>query len=198
MANVQETPIQKLRPTQITVGLIEVRDKVERLSPLPAKGRRELMRGHPIPAVLGPEGKLYITDHHHLGRAAIEVGLTTAFCELDADLSTLAGDEFWKEMNRRAWVHPLDENGVRHHYSSIPDCLEKMVDDVYRSLAGYVRAARGFDKSPTAFAEFVWANFFRRLIAIEDVRADFRAAVKTALALAQGKSAKGLPGYTGK
>jgi len=198
MASTQEAPISRLHPTQITVGLLEVRAKVERLSLLPPKGRRDFMQGHPMPAVLGSDGVLFITDHHHLGRASIALGLATAFCDVEADLSKLAGDAFWQEMDRRSWVHPLDENGVRHHYSAIPSRLESMVDDVYRSLSGFVRAAGGFEKSEAAFAEFVWADFFRRLIAIEDVRADFRAAVKAGLALAQSKLARGMPGYTGK
>ena len=117
------------------------------------------------------------------------------FFEIEADFSTLGRDEFWEEMDRHCWVHPLDEHGVRHQYSSIPRRLDRLVDDVYRSLAGYVRAAGGFDKTPTAFAEFVWADFFRRSIAIEDVEADFDAAVKIALSLAQGERAKGMPGY---
>lgn len=101
-------------------------------------------------------------------------------------------------MDRRSLVHPLDGYGVRHHYSVIPHQVDKLVDDVYRSLAGYVRAAGGYDKTPAAFAEFEWADFFRRLIAVEDVRADFQAAVRAAVALACSDRAKSMPGYKGK
>jgi hypothetical protein len=34
--------------------------------------RLDFMKAHPMPAVIGPQGKLYITDHHHLGRAALD------------------------------------------------------------------------------------------------------------------------------
>ncbi len=101
-------------------------------------------------------------------------------------------------MNKSLWVHPLDANGVRHVYSSIPDRLDELVDDPYRSLAGYVRDAGGYDKAPTAFAEFIWADFFRRNIAIEDLRADFKAAVEAAMPLAQSHLAKGIPGFNAK
>jgi len=47
-------------------------------------------------------------------------------------------------------------HGVRHYYSAISHHLQDLVDDVYRSVAGYVRKAGGFDKTRTAFAEFVW------------------------------------------
>jgi hypothetical protein len=87
---------------------------------------------------------------------------------------------------------------VRHCYSSIPESLSKLVDDVYRSLAGYVRDEGGFDKTPTAFAEFIWADFFRRNIAIETVRSDFQTAVHAGVQLAKSKWAKNIPGFNGK
>jgi hypothetical protein len=151
-----------------------------------------------MPAVVGPKGALYITDHHHLGRAALDAGVATGFFEVETDLSKCSIEAFWKEMNEGQWVHPLDENGVRHYYASIPDSLGKLVDDVYRSLAGYVRDAGGYDKTPTAFAEFVWADFFRRNIAIETVRADFQTAVRAGVSLAQSKLAKNIPGFNAK
>jgi hypothetical protein len=92
----------------------------------------------------------------------------------------------------------LDENGVRHYYSTIPDHLSKLEDDVYRSLAGYIRDAGGFDKTPTAFAEFIWADFFRRNVPIETVRSDFQTAVQAGLSLSHSKWAKNIPGFNGK
>src|ERR1700737_430185 len=137
MPKIQESMFLKLHPTQITVGMIEVQDKKEHLASLQPKEQRDFMQAHPMPAVIGPEGRLYITDHHHLGRAALESGITTGFFVVEADLSSCGLDDFWKEMDKNLWVHPLDENGVRHYYSAIPDHLEKLIDDTYRSLAGY-------------------------------------------------------------
>ena len=195
MAKLHEASIQDLHPTQLTVGMIEVRDKKQHLAALAAGAQRDFLAAHPIPAVLGPGGGLFITDHHHLGRAALEAGVAKGFFEVEADLSGCLLDDFWRQMDRHKWVHPLDENGVRHRYASIPGHLGTLVDDVYRSLAGYVRNAGGYDKTPTAFAEFVWADFFRRAIAIEDVEADFAAAVTSGIALAHSDDAKGMPGY---
>ena len=95
-------------------------------------------------------------------------------------------------------MHPLDANGVRHYYTAIPEHLDRLVDDPYRSLAGYVRDAGGYDKTPTAFAEFIWADFFRRNVPIEDLLSDFKAAVQVAVPLAQGHLAKGIPGFNAK
>jgi hypothetical protein len=198
MAKIQEASLKDLHPTQLTVGLIVVQDKRKHLAAMSQGDRQSFMKAHPMPAVIGPQGKLYITDHHHLGRAALDAGLASAFFEVDADLSKCSLETFWKEMNESQWVHPLDDNGVRHLYSSIPDSLSKLVDDIYRSLAGYVRDAGGYDKTPTAFAEFIWADFFRRNIAVETVRADFQTAVRAGTSLAQSRLAKSIPGFNAK
>ncbi len=195
MPKIQEALIHDLHPTQLTVGMIEVQDKKKHLASLSAKEQQAFMQAHPIPAVTGPGGKLFITDHHHLGRAALEAGVTSGYFTVEADLSASDMASFWKEMDQHLWVHPLDQQGVRHVYSLIPGHLEKLLDDPYRSLAGYVRDAGGYDKTPTAFAEFVWADFFRRGIAIEDLQANFQAAVKAGLLLAKSSLASGLPGY---
>jgi hypothetical protein len=198
MAKVQEASLKDLHPTQLTVGLIVVQDKKKHLLELSSADRLSFMKSHPMPAVIGPQGILYITDHHHLGRAALDAAVPSGYFEVEADLSKSSPEAFWNEMNQNLWVHPLDQNGVRHYYASIPESLGKLVDDVYRSLAGYVRDAGGYDKTPTAFAEFIWADFFRRNIAVETVRSDFRTAVHAGVSLAHSKWAKNIPGFNGK
>lgn len=198
MSKLQKAALRSLHPTQLTVGMIVVRDKKKHLAQLTPPQQQDFLQAHPLPAVLGPKDALYITDHHHLGRAAIECGIDSAFVCVEEDLSDHDIDKFWKSMNKSLWVHPLDANGVRHYYASIPEHLDKLVDDPYRSLAGYVRDAGGYDKTPTAFAEFIWADFFRRNVPIEDLQTDFKAAVQVAIPLAQGHLAKGIPGFNGK
>jgi hypothetical protein len=198
MSKLQQVVIKNLRPTQLTVGMLEVADKKARLAALSEKDQADFMAAHPMPVVLGPDAKLFITDHHHLARAALEARVVNGFYTVEADLSDHKPDDFWKEMDKNLWVHPLDQNGIRHHYPAIPGGLDALVDDVYRSLAGYVRDGGGYEKTHTAFAEFVWADFFRRNIAIEDVTANFHAAVPVACRLAKSALAKGIPGYKEK
>jgi hypothetical protein len=196
MAKFHRALIKTLRPTQLTVGMLEVEHKRKRLAALSPKDQQELLEAHPMPTIVGPDKQLYITDHHHLARAALDAGVAEACFEVDDDLSSLGMKAFWEKMNKNQWVHPLDQNGVRHHYAAIPEHLEQLVDDVYRSL-GFVRDAGGYDKTPTAFAEFIWADFFRRNIAIEDVTADFYGAVGDAQRLAKSSLAKRIPGFKG-
>ncbi|HTC16429.1 MAG TPA: ParB-like protein [Steroidobacteraceae bacterium] len=197
MAKLHEVEIHRLRPTQITVGMIEVQDKRDKLLAMKKHEQRDFMAAHPIPAVWGPDGKLYITDHHHLGRAASEAAVDTGFFFIEGDFSKLPIAQFWPKMNEAKWVHPIDQNGNACSFEQIPDHLEKLIDDPYRSLAGYVRNAGGYEKTPTAFAEFLWADFFRPRVPIGPTRPAFHSSVDDAVALATSPAAAHLPGYKG-
>jgi hypothetical protein len=177
--------------------MLEVEVKRKRLVKLSPEEREAFLVAHPMPVVIGPEDRLYITDHHHLARAALEAEVKSACFIVEADLSPMRPKKFWAQMEKHSWVHPLDQNGVRHTYHHLPASLKHLVDDVYRSLAGFVRDAGGFRKTDAAFVEFIWADYFRRNIAIEDVRADFAKAVRHAKRLARSPLAKRIPGYTG-
>lgn len=195
MPKLKQAPIKSLCPTQLTIGMIEVETKRKHLAALSAKEQQEFLQSHPMPVVIGPGERLYITDHHHLARAALEAGIANGYFTVDADFSSHGPEDFWRKMDENSWVHPLDQNGVRHHYACIPSHLSQLIDDVYRSLAGFVRDAGGYEKTRTAFAEFIWADFFRRNVAIEDVNADFSRAVRLAQRLARNPLAKGIPGF---
>lgn len=195
MPKLHEVEIHRLRPTQITVGLIEVHDKRAKLESLKRHEQKEFLLNHAIPAVWGPDGKLYITDHHHLGRAAEEAGIDTGFFMVEEDFSKVPIAQFWPKMSAARWAHPIDQHGTERPFEVIPDHLIKLIDDPYRSLAGYVRDAGGYDKSPAAFCEFLWADFFRSRMTIGPTRADFSNAVAAALKLAASPAAASLPGY---
>lgn len=198
MSKAQPVSIKSLRPTQLTVGLIEVATKKKRLEAMKPKEQSEFLEEHPMPVVIGPAKKLFITDHHHLARAALDAGIDGGFFTVEADLSSHDLASFWEKMNENQWVHPLDHFGVRHIYASLPAHLEDLVDDVYRSIAGFVRDAGGYQKTDTAFAEFIWADFFRRNIPVEEVTANFDAAVNDGLRLARSHLAHSIPGFIPK
>ncbi len=51
------------------------------------------------------------------------------------------------EMDARHWVHPIDAEGRRHGVDALPKHVKGLVDDPYRSLAGYVRDAGAYVKT---------------------------------------------------
>ncbi len=194
---VQSIAVKLLRPTQIAVG--------KRLVKMKRKGLRERLRkpqelldfilANPLRVVLGPNDQIHIIDHHHLGFALMKEGFKTAPVEVEADFSNLAEPEFWTTMEGKHWVYPVDGKGRVQNIADIPDDLLDMEDDPYRSLAGVVRQEGGFTKTLTPFMEFSWANYFRSLIKLKELKSDFNGAVRKAVQLASQPDAAKLPGY---
>ncbi len=197
MSKLHECEVHRLHPTQITVGMIEVADKRAQLRELHKDQLRDFLAAHPIPAVEGPAGKLYITDHHHLGRALTEQRIDSGFFLVEADFSHMEIEAFWIAMDQHKWVHPYDEQGAQTSFSAIPNHLERLKDDPYRSLAGYVRNAGGYQKTSQPFIEFLWADFFRKRIVMAAGLDGFYKAVQQGIQLAHSSDAKGLPGFVG-
>ncbi len=92
--------------------------------------------------------------------------------------------------------------------------VKDLANDPYRSLAWEVRTRYGYGKSPHAFAEFLWSNFFRIRIVIdnwilkdkvreEDVlianlpEEQRKEVIYEAMHLARSPEAAGMPGYLG-
>lgn len=175
-----KTDLRRLRPTQMTVGYSEVQEKRSLWTGMRKDARRRFLDSHWFPAVKGPGENFYIVDHHHLGLALLEEGIVEGFIVLLKDFSVLDKDEFWTVMDHHQWVHPYDTKGQRRTAADLPKALEGMADDPYRSLAGDVRHAGGFPKDSTPFAEFLWADFFRRRIKPADLKRKPAAALKTA------------------
>lgn len=194
---IQPVPILDLRPTQMTVGFREIELKRRELRALrPAKGGT-FVAHHFIPAVLGPKGRHHIVDHHHLARAMHEEGIEEVFVTVICDLSRLDKEGFLVVLDNRSWMHPFDASGKRRPYADIPKSIEKLPDDPYRSLAGEVRRLGGYAKDNTPFAEFLWADFFRRRIPNDVLDDDFDKACRTAFQLGRQAEANYLPGWSG-
>ncbi len=190
-------PLADLRPTQITVGMREVREKLKRWQSTSDHKGSEFLGKHMMPVILGPKERHYVIDHHHLGRALMEDGVEHILVTVVADLHKLEKDAFWIFLDNRGWMHPFDDTGQRRTYQDIPKSLKDLVDDPFRSLAGELRLAGGFAKDTTPFSEFLWADFLRRRIKRKSVEDDFSQALEKALELAKSEAADFLPGWCG-
>ncbi len=203
MANTREpllkpVPILSLRPTQMTVGMREVKEKRKRWREHKSnKKRAELLGKHMIPVVLGPDQRHYVVDHHHLARALHDEGVKDILVTLIADLTMVDRDAFWGVMDHKRWAYPYDAKGERRHFRDLPKTVEGLKDDPFRSLAGELRRAGGFAKDTTPFSEFLWADFLRSRIPRKSVEDNFAKAMEKGLALAKGHGAIYLPGWCG-
>ena len=189
--------IADLRPTQMTVGLREVEEKRRQWRELAEKHGPEFLGRHMVPTVLGPKGRHYVLDHHHLVRALHDEGVKQVLATVEADLSELKKTSFWVYLDNRSWCHPYDHTGTRQDFEAIPESIDALKDDPYRSLAGELRRAGGFAKDITPFSEFLWADFLRARVKPKAVAKDFENALAKALVLAKTKDASYLPGWCG-
>jgi hypothetical protein len=194
---IKPVPISELHPTQITVGMREVKSKRERWRRESDEKGREFLGKHMIPVVLGPGKRHYVVDHHHLARALHDEGVERVLCTVVYNFSRLDRETFWFNLDNRGLMHPFDTDGRRRAYKDIPNKMSKLVDDPYRSLAGELRRAGGFAKDTTPFSEFLWADFFRTRIKRKAIESDFAHAMEKALQLAQSEEADYLPGWCG-
>jgi hypothetical protein len=206
MANAREPilqpiPILSLRPTQMTVGMREVKEKRKRvrehLKLHTKKKQGEFLGRHMIPVVLGSDKQHYVVDHHHLARALHDEGVKNAIVTVIADLTMVDQDAFWGVMDNKRWVYPYDAKGERRHFKDLPKDIGGLKDDPFRSLAGDLRRHGGFAKDTTPFSEFLWADFLRRRLSRKSVEADFAEAINKALDLAKSNDAVYLPGWCG-
>jgi len=190
-------PIADLRPTQITVGMREVKAKQKGWQQFDKKKKAEFLGRHMIPVIRGPKDRLYVIDHHHLSLALHNEGVKDVLVTTVADLRKLPDDAFWIYLDNRSWVHPYDASGRRRDFAQIPKKISGLKDDPYRSMAGELRRIGGFAKDTTPFSEFLWADFMRRRITRSLTKSDFPKALKQAFKLAKSEDAGYLPGWCG-
>jgi hypothetical protein len=190
-------PIMALRPTQITVGMREVKAKRKSWREHPDRKKADFLGNHLIPVIWGPKEEYYVIDHHHLTLALHQEGVKEIATTVVADLRRLPREAFWVFLDNRGWLHPFDEHGRRRSYDDLPKRIPAMVDDPYRSLAGEVRKSGGCSKETTPFSEFLWADYLRRRLKRKLVVEDFPAALARALKLAKSGDADFLPGWCG-
>jgi hypothetical protein len=194
---VHPVSILSLRPTQMTVGMREVKEKRKRWREHNSSKQAEMLGKHMIPVVFGPDERYYVVDHHHLARALHDDGVKDILVAVIGDLRMVEREAFWGVMDNKRWVFPYDAKGERRHFKDLPKSVVDLKDDPFRSLAGELRRVGGFAKDTTPFSEFLWADFLRRKISRKTVEDNFEKALERALVSARSKDAIYLPGWCG-
>jgi hypothetical protein len=192
-------PILSLRPTQFAVGVLEIEHKVVEAQQLGKKKLAKFVRKTPIPVAVAPWGDLFVLDHHHFMCVCWHLNVHRVRVEVvkDYSRSKLSYAQFWGVMVDEHFAHLYDQFGEGPREALyLPHDIRGLADDPYRSLAWMVRKEGGYENTDEKFAEFKWADFFRRRrLLARHVRAGFIPAVKKGWALARSSSARKLPGY---
>jgi hypothetical protein len=193
-----QVAIAKVHPTQFAVGYWEVKQRAANIAHHSPKGLAIYEEEHVALLVVGPGGEPYLVDGHHLCLAMLRAGRgTTVEARVVANWRDLPAAEFWRKMREKNYVYLYDNQGRGPlEVEKLPKKVTELTDDPYRSLAWEVRNRGGFQKTMAAFAEFQWANFFRKRIEIGRKEKDFEKAVKIGLKISHSTEAKNLPGYT--
>jgi hypothetical protein len=170
-----EVELDKLRPTQMTAGFAEVAQKRAEWARLAKKARRNLLDSHWFPSVLGRRSRHHLIDHHRLGLALLQEGV-----------------ERVRVMEPRSRSHPFDQADERRSFDVIPTRIPQLVDDPYRSLTGFLRAAGGYAKDTFPCAELLWAGYLR-----QHISTSMEIALREAPGLAKSPLARYLLGWSG-
>ena len=159
--------VASLHPTQSCIGALIKNCKKDKLN---GKSKAKLHKyldkaKHIVPAVIGPGGLAYITDHHHMSRALYDsrYGTTSeavvtvcAVRSLMASESAPASPAFWGKMLQAHKVWPYNRKGEKYTSdqqlaNAIPRSIATLIDDdPYRSFSYYVRESWGYIKCEPA------------------------------------------------
>ncbi|SPB18199.1 chromosome partitioning protein ParB [Caballeronia novacaledonica] len=177
-----------LRPTQGAIGYVQVLAKRASYLDLASTKRRSFVEQQAIKVVRGPSDELHIIDHHHWSRAWFDMGLPEAPVRIAEDFSSLSQVQFRDEMVKRGWLHPFDHCGRKISVEQLPRSVAELPDDVFQSIAAFLRMAGIYDNPGEFNAKFAWADFMRRRITVRPLNVE-----GFALMLAEAFKASRLP-----
>lgn len=120
-------------------------------------------------AVIGPHGKVYLTDGHHTFTSFWETAeggpKLHVRVRIQGNLSNLSEAAFWREMQARGWVWLFNENDEPISRNDLPPQLglRNFRNDPYRGLIYFTRDI-AYEQLPeiATFQEFFWGRWLRK------------------------------------
>ncbi|MBM5815127.1 MAG: chromosome partitioning protein ParB [Cyanobacteria bacterium K_Offshore_surface_m2_239] len=196
-----EVRIADLRPTQMCVGLAEVRSRQRDFSDESADERRAYLASKPVPLVQGGDGAVWMIDRHHRLRGLVEMDPNAiAFGYVVLRLDTATRDHVLEELRRRGWLYLYDGRGVGPHpATALPARLPDLLDDPYRSLVWKLKREKRIAAQPLIpFHEFRWGAWLRSRPLPPFSSERLEPALAPARAMVASAAAAHLAGWTGK
>ncbi len=195
-----EVRVADLRPTQMCVGLAEVRSRQRDFASETPTERQTYLASKPVPLVEGSGGKYWMVDRHHRLRGLVELDPeATAFGYVVLELAGATRLEVLEAMHRRGWLYLYDGRGLGPlPASALPPRLPDLLDDPYRSLVWKLKREKRIAAQPLIpFHEFRWGAWLRRRPLPPFSSDRLEPALATARALVASPAASHLAGWTG-
>ena len=192
--------IAELQPTQMCVGLAEVRSRQQDFSQETAEQRLRYLRGKPVPLVRGGAGELWMVDRHHRLRGLIEIDPSAlAYGYLVLDLPGNPPKAVLAELQERGWLYLYDGRGHGPLApAALPQRLPDLQDDPYRSLVWRLKKEGMIDPAPLIpFHEFRWGAWLRSRPLPPFSSDNLAPALAAARSLVRSCSASHLAGWKG-
>ncbi len=199
-AELLEVPIALLRPTQLCVGLAEVRSRLRDFGAEGARERRSYLGSKPVPLVRSRGGEVWMVDRHHRLRALIDMDPTaTAFGYVVLEVDSDERASVLEELRQRGWLYLYDGRGLGPlPPSALPDQLTGLQDDPYRSLVWKLKKEGVLAPAPLIpFHEFRWGAWLRSRPLPPFSSDQLEPALPKARALARSSAAAHLAGWKG-
>ena len=145
-----QLPIAALHPTQMCIGLAEVRNRQVDFSQESREQRLSYLRTKPIPLVCLDGREHWMVDRHHRLRGLIEIDpRAEAFGYVVLQLAGLDRHGVLEELHSRGWLYLYDGRGLGPlPPSALPDSLTGLQDDPYRSLVWKLKKEKVIEAAP--------------------------------------------------
>jgi len=195
-----EVRVADLQPTQMCVGLAEVRSRQRDFSGETRDERKTYLASKPVPLVKGPGGSFWMVDRHHRLRGLVELDPdATAYGYVVLELAQASRPDVLAELHRRGWLYLYDGRGVGPlPATALPTRLADLLDDPYRSLVWKLKREKRIAAQPLIpFHEFRWGAWLRRRPLPPFNSERLEPALATARALVVSPAASHLAGWTG-
>ncbi len=163
-ADLLEVPLQALQPTQLCVGMAEIRSRQLDFANDDPKQRRRYLKRKPTPLVRSAAGELWMVDRHHRLRALLELDPNAmAFGYVVLQLAVVERHAVLEQLHQRGWLYLYDGRGLGPlHPMALPTSLSGTHDDPYRSLVWKLKREGLVEAAPLIpFHEFRWGAWLR-------------------------------------
>jgi hypothetical protein len=196
-----QVAIAALRPTQMCIGLAEVRSRQVDFSDETAEQRLRYLQSKPVPLVRNRAGELWMVDRHHRLRGLVEMDPSAvAYGYVALQVDSEDHGQVLEALQQRGWLYLYDGRGLGPlSPAALPDRLLGLQDDPYRSLVWKLKKESMIEPAPLIpFHEFRWGAWLRSRSLPPFSSGQLEPALPAARALVRSRAASHLAGWRGR